>query len=570
MRELFTRLWERLPLDFRVLHRQFLLRVIDLESLSIEADIPRFLGQFAGILIMFGLVLGIGVLWTPPPPQLFWGLEQSRIADVLLVVGLCSVLTWDSTFPDRRDVMILGPLPMQPRTILSAKVAASGTLLGIAVIALNFGSSLGCSLVLGGVHGSVVGIVRFFFAYWFTVFAAGAFLYGAVLTIQGFTALLLPRRMFLRVSALLQLAAFGFFLGARFLQPTLSTPAEILAPANRMLLAGSPTLWFFALLNQLNGSLPRDLQWLALRAWVALLIVATGAVASLLLSYLRTMKKTVEEPDLVPGARGFHWTPRFGNSLQSAIVLFCFRSILRSRQHRLALAFYWSIVLAVALSWARRAITTPPEPIGDDFLMSTFLMMCFAVLGLRSLFALPISLHANWMLRVTQLRPTKHYIAATRRCLLLFGVAPIWAIVAALTFHFRPWQPAAEHLAFLPVLGWVLVELSLIKFDRVPFTCSYMPGKTNIQAIFWGFLFIFLTVGLALGIYEHDALEHTGQYALMMILSAATITALWSFNRAHAKTAELYFEEIPEELLTKLGIANIQLARNGPGESAAK
>ena len=51
MRDAVRRLIERLPLQFRLLYRQFLLRVIDLESLSIEADIPRVLGQFAAILI---------------------------------------------------------------------------------------------------------------------------------------------------------------------------------------------------------------------------------------------------------------------------------------------------------------------------------------------------------------------------------------------------------------------------------------------------------------------------------------------------------------------------------------
>jgi hypothetical protein len=39
---IFDRISARLSLQFKVLHRQFLLRVIDLEALSIEADIPRF------------------------------------------------------------------------------------------------------------------------------------------------------------------------------------------------------------------------------------------------------------------------------------------------------------------------------------------------------------------------------------------------------------------------------------------------------------------------------------------------------------------------------------------------
>ena len=132
-------------------------------------------------------------------------------------------------------------------------------------------------------------MLRFFLAYWFTMFAAAAFLYGAVLTIQGCAVLFLSRRMFLRVSAILQLAAFGVFLGVRFLQPSLTTHAEMTAPANHWLVVASPTFWFVALLNQLNGSSPSDLLWLAHRAWISLGIVAAGALTTCCSGYMRNM-----------------------------------------------------------------------------------------------------------------------------------------------------------------------------------------------------------------------------------------------------------------------------------------
>ena len=136
MRKLMRNLVRRLPLEFRVLYRQFLLRVVDLESLSIEADIPRFLGQFAGVLIMISLLQALGAFWMEPSPtpaaQLVfaWSKEQSLICDMMLVVGLIAVVSWDSTFPDRRDVMVLSPLPVRPLTILLAKVAASAAIVG--------------------------------------------------------------------------------------------------------------------------------------------------------------------------------------------------------------------------------------------------------------------------------------------------------------------------------------------------------------------------------------------------------------------------------------------------------
>lgn len=183
------RLIALLPLQFRVLYRQFLLRVVDLEALSVQADVLGYLGQFAGVLIMISLIQSIGLLIHPPMTQeaffnMLWHSEQFSITTMMLVVGLISVVSWDATFPDRRDVMVLSPLPVTPRTILFAKLAASGAVLGLAVLALNCASGLFIPLLLGGIPG----FLRVFAAYWFSMIAATVFLYGAVLTVQGLTA----------------------------------------------------------------------------------------------------------------------------------------------------------------------------------------------------------------------------------------------------------------------------------------------------------------------------------------------------------------------------------------------
>ncbi|WP_109484533.1 hypothetical protein [Occallatibacter savannae] len=546
------RIATRLPRDFRVLHSQFLLRVIDLEALSIDADILSYLGQFAGILIMLSLCHGMGLMWFPPPPgPETWIYEQARIADIQLVIGLCAVLMWDTTFPDKRDSMVLGPLPVLPRTILLAKLSASSQVLGIAIVALNFASAFAMSIVFGS--GSN-GIFRFFFCWWFTLITASLFLYGSVLAIQGLGTLLLPRRISLVVSAVLQLAAFGAILAGRFLQPWVATFPDLTSPAHHNLLAWSPTYWFFALFNYINGTLPRELQWIANRASIALAIVVAGSIGSLALCYLRTMKNTVEQPDIDPGSTSIRFLPNLGRSLQAAITVFAFRSITRSRQHRIALAFYWSIVISIALSMARKMLTEPPEVISTGFILPTIIMMGFAVVGLRGVFSLPISLKANWVLRVTQLRPTSNYVAATRRCLFLFGVLPVLAVTALLSRHYRPVGHAYEHIAFLSVFGWVLVELCLVRFDKVPFTCSFIPGKTNIQVIFWGAAFVCLILGLLFGAYESRALQHPRDYAILMTWSVAISVVLWISNRIRARSAVLYYDEVLPEVITRLGL----------------
>src|ERR1700733_9200902 len=133
-------------LQFRVLYRDFLNRMIDLEILSAHAqgDASTLLGQFASLLIMVSIVLttvAIAYSGARMPLQgvlmLAWSGEHTMIATTMLVVGLFAVLSWDSTFPDRRDVMVLAPLPVRGRTLFLAKVAAVATALSLTVVTLH-------------------------------------------------------------------------------------------------------------------------------------------------------------------------------------------------------------------------------------------------------------------------------------------------------------------------------------------------------------------------------------------------------------------------------------------------
>src|SRR5450432_1057636 len=136
-------------LQLRVLYRQFLFRVFDLEVLSPHAqgDANKLLGQFAALLIFVSVWLALAALlsadsnapWNRGQIRLVFEMvaQHFLIATTMLVVGLFAVLSWDATFPDRRDVLVLAPLPLKPSTIFFAKIAAVGTALGLTVAALH-------------------------------------------------------------------------------------------------------------------------------------------------------------------------------------------------------------------------------------------------------------------------------------------------------------------------------------------------------------------------------------------------------------------------------------------------
>ena len=152
---------------------------------------------------------------------------------------------------------------MKPRIILAAKVTASSAVLGLAVLALNLLPSLATPWPSAPATGSSVPLPPI----WIAMLALVDLSLCVRPHVQGFAALLLPRRIFLRVSALLQILAFAYFLCSFFMLPALPTDAMSL-PIAHQIVASTPSFWFYALCVQLNGVLPSSLTWLATRAYV--------------------------------------------------------------------------------------------------------------------------------------------------------------------------------------------------------------------------------------------------------------------------------------------------------------
>jgi hypothetical protein len=549
-------------LQFRVLYRQFLFRMVDLELLSASAqgDISKLLGQFAGLLVFFSFALTFGALIFDrgklAPAKLqsaLWGMEHFLISTTLLVVGLFAVLSWDSTFPDRRDVLVLAPLPIRARTLFLAKVAAAASALSLTVVAMHCLAGLGWPFHFTPKGGNGL---RSLTAYWITMFSAGAFNFCCVLGVQGLAAQLLPRRYFLRLSAFLQMAAFCWFVSSYLLEPTLVTPRALAALENQRALEWLPSYWFLGFFHQLNGSMQPVFVDLARRAWIGLAISIFGTAIAYALSYFRTLRKIVEEPDIVAGSGGVHWLPGFGNLLETGVVQFSIRTLARSRQHRVMLAFFLGIGFALLVF-----VLKNPGPKDASLrselplLFTTVAVMCITVVGTRVVFSMPISLRANWIFRVTQVSGAREYMAAIRRPLFVLAVAPVWMLSAALLFSIWPWQLAADHLVVLGLLGAIVAYVCLAAFRKIPFTCSYLPGKSYLHMAFLtaAFLMLFIVRGV---VFESVALRDRTSYAAMVavLIVAALVARWWAVSRGNEVDAVVQFEEVQAPILQTLGL----------------
>ncbi len=551
--------------QFLVLFRSFLSRMIDLELLSARGEIQTLLAQFAAMLAAFNFTLTIYLApryATSPLPHarlltLAWLDEEFLIGTTMAIAGLFTLLAWNTVLPDRRDSLVLGPLPVRIRTLCQAKAAALLTSLGVSVFAVNAFTGLAYSTVAASQPG-LSGVLRCLAAYWITMAAAGLFICCALLALQGVAAQIFSYRLFQRVSSFLQLALFFVILAVYFLKPPLATVAGLTAPHNQRLIEWLPTYWFLGLFQQLNGPLHPVFAPLAARALWSLLVAAAVATITYVLAYQRGLRRIVEQPDIAtadrsrPPSRFVTWLAAtfLAKPLDRAIVLFTARTIARSRQHRLILAAWGGIALAIALAYLKSYLygtLLPGEDPDVPLLAPSVIMLVFAVIGARAVFALPIALPANWIFRITAVHSPKTYFSAVRKALAVVAAAPVLIACAAAYCFLWPGHKGIEHVAVLAILGFILVERSLYRFRKIPFACSYLPGKANLRVKLgaYGILFLFLcNVGVHI---EAASLRKAASFTILALVLLAV--AVWSWARtlrmAASPEARVQFDEVP-------------------------
>lgn len=559
--------------QFRVLYWQSLFRVVDLDLLSASAqgDASKLLGQLAGILIYIsfivafaGLISGMRNMAPAQKLAASWAVEQFLISTTMLVVGLFAVLSWEAMFPDRRDVMVVAPLPIRSCTLFLAKASAVIAALLVAVFAFNGAPSLIWPIMLPS-KGGLIGVLQCFGAYWLTMLVAGTFTFASLLCVQGLAALL-PRQKFLRLSGFLQVAAFCLLLSGYSLLPTILTARSMAAAREQILLAWAPPYWFWSLFQMLNGASDAVFAKLAWRAAAGLAVTILGAAAAFLLSYLRTLRKISEEPDIMPATRSGLWLPRLGPARLTAIVHFSARTLFRSRQHRLILSFFFGLAFAILILClkgppARNELagTASWRQPNAPLIAASIVMMSLLVIGIRVAFTMPTELRANWIFRTADFLHLKNCLKATRRLLFALVVAPVCIIWAVPLFWLWPWQPAAQHLVLLALLGAILVEAGLYGFHKIPFTCSYLPGKANIYVLVLICAPFAIPLLIRIVMVEQNALQSAAVYSVVVTAMAfAVIAARWSTAAlARSEGAALRFEEIePPE------IEGLQLTRD--------
>jgi hypothetical protein len=304
---------------------------------------------------------------------------------------------------------------------------------------------------------------------------------------------------------------------------------------------------------------------LAQRALIGVSAATLGAAAAFLLCYFRNLRKIVEEPDITPGRHTLQLPLHLGNGTRTAVANFTARTLLRSRQHRAIVCFYLGVGFAVVFLFLRSGIerktlhdlgAVNSGQVGIPLLASSIIMMSAAVLGTRVALSMPADLRANWIFRIIPLPKTSDCLIGGRRALLILAGVPIWAGSAALFLCTWPLRMASLHLGILALLALALTEGAMLTFHKIPFTCSYLPGKANVYLAFWTYTMLGVPVLDLCTRVEWRALQNVRISVAIMLMLTAVATGLkwWSSFLIKSREIEVKFEEAPEPAVFALNL----------------
>lgn len=562
--------------QFRTLIRHFFGRFFDKDSLSADADERANVVQIIGILALPGAIISLFTMVDHPMIRSeltrLWlraGDRYAFVAYSMAVMGFVMTFKWDSLFPDRRDYLILTPLPISLKEFFAAKVVSLCGFLLLFAVAINFFS---CVMVPYAfvIRENKLSVYPFaFIAHAAAVLSASVFTALFFAALQGVLINTMSPSAFRRVSHWLQMISMMILVATLLMTPGLSMNIQVLIESRTPALDYIPLFWFLGIYEVLNpeGTLiPAANDWAAM-ALKSMFVVSAVFVLTYLISYRRYSKKILEGIESNRFEQPWHQRAvsralnlvLLRHPFQRASYHFIGRIFARSSKHRLFMAMYSGIGLALTLSSLiilRRStsffITISPEGLIEAPLILAF----FIVSGLRATFNMPYELGANWMFQITSGTGAAEFFKATRRWVFLRGVIPAYLLLVPVEFLCSNAREAVFHLAFGLAMAAMLTEFFFFSFNKVPFTCSYFPAKSDLAFLGGAYLYGFTIYAFTVASFESWVGQTPFRVAAFFSLVAAILAGISLYRRqSQDRAIDIIYEDYGEPIVRQLNLS---------------
>ena len=467
------------------------------------------------------------------------GLQLLSPAYTFAVIGFAAFFEWDMLFPNRRDFLILASFPVRLRDLFAAQLTALAKFLGLLIFAVNIFPTLFVALI--SLSARYRGrALRFVLAEIAATVGVSAFAFFGVAALQGLLINLTSPRLFRRISPYIQMCGMSLMILSLLTYPIYMQLLRHAAETHQLWLWLLPPVWFTGLYDLFFPGA----QGLFASLGVHSLRMLAAAIALFALTWTagfrRHYRRTLESEDTGPRMRSAHRSNRLVRSPEErAIFHFSGNTLARSRKHQLFLVTYLSVGISLAVNFAI-AVRAGKVVLSEDGARAfPFLIAFFVISGFRAVFQFPAELASNWLFRITEARWAEISRSVTRKRVLVSGLAPVLLLLLPAELAVWGGWRTPLHTAFQFTGGALLIELMFWTFDKVPFTCSYFPGRSNLSILFVLYLYGFTTYSFHMADLEL-AIEQRALYAILVFAAAAV---LWTLSwRRHPAPSAVRFD----------------------------
>jgi hypothetical protein len=477
-------------------------------------------------------------------------------------IGLVALVTWDGMFPDRRDARILSALPVPAAILIGGRLLALSALCGIFVVGMNVIPSLGYGSMValfGGAANMVLGVV----AHFISTTLAGLFVFATLMVLQGVVLNLGGRRAADRLSVALQILFVTTLLQMIFFLPRMG---GVIAPdLNSGWSRALPSVWFLGLYDFLGGRPVVGAPRLALLAVGAVAAMVASALLLFVATHGRLTRLALES---VQVERAGQRIRKLGALLTRAVCRspmsraafeFTLRTLTRSRSHRLMVSIYVGVALALAASGVvplalRHGLAGFMSP-NFELLCAPLVLSFLTLIGIRVALAIPVEPRARWAIRIAEPIDRISAMSGVRLALFVAGVLPSAIFAAISAGSLWGLTPAVIHTFVCTAMGLLLVDILLIRLPKLPFTCTYLPGKGKTSTLWPLYLTGFGFYAFTTARFELDFLQRRFSLRALVVFTlfvSTWIVGLWIHRRLYLRGLQgfRFEEEDPDTLFT--------------------
>jgi hypothetical protein len=420
----------------------------------------------------------------------------------MIVSGLVAVMQWHNLFPDRTDYLVFKPLPVRLSQIFIARFLSVFLMVAAVIVGLNLITSVLFPACSSGRWQSPEFGIRSVCAHAIVTIGGGFFAFFAMVSLQGLLLNLLSAKNFRFISLVVQITfatAFVASIPYVFNLPNFAY-GQSLPHWARFL----PPAWFLGLHEILLGNYQKEFRDLALMAIKAFAFVVLLGLLGYVASYYRHASRALEQSRKVSQdsviLRGCRKLARWfiSDLHELAAVAFTVKTMGRSRQHKLILSLAigaaWMLVINTTGSvFLNHYRTGCPWQIWQlqSIVAMPLILATAAIFVTCYIFQLPMEWKANWIFRMAESSHRPKLLNSVESVLIFCGLLPALFVSFPLATYVFGWQVALGNTWVLAAVLLLLVEFKLSGWNKVAFTCSYVPGRQNIWALVGKYLFLF-------------------------------------------------------------------------------